>query len=168
MTLSLLLTGTAENIADKVTMIPELGWFIGLLGLALTTIFCGIGSSIGLKASASAAAGVMSEDASMFSKVMILVLLPATQGLYGFVIAIIGGKNIGTGMTLAEGWQVFAACLPMMVAGFTSAIFQGKTSATTIMAAGKKPEIAGKAMLFPAMIEFYALLGLVVSIILLG
>jgi V/A-type H+-transporting ATPase subunit K len=99
---------------------------------------------------------------------MILVLLPATQGLYGFVIAIIGAGNVVDGMTLAQGWEVFAYCLPMMIAGMTSAIFQGKTSATTIMAAGKKPEIAGKAMLFPAMIEFYALLGLVVSIILLG
>ena len=150
------------------TMIPELGMFIGILGLALTTILCGIGSSLGLKASASAAAGVMSEDASMFSKVMILVLLPATQGLYGFVIAIIGSGKLVPGMSLAAGWELFACCLPMMIAGFTSAVFQGKTSATTIMAAGKKPEIAGKAMLFPAMIEFYALLGLVVSIILLG
>ena len=149
-------------------METNLGMFIGILGLALTTILCGIGSSLGLKASASAAAGVMSEDASMFSKVMILVLLPATQGLYGFVIAIIGSKNLEGITTLAQGWELFACCLPMMIAGFTSALFQGKTSATTIMAAGKKPEIAGKAMLFPAMIEFYALLGLVVSIILLG
>ena len=154
--------------ATATTMIPELGKFVAILGLALTTILCGIGSSVGLKASASAAACVMSEDASMFSKVMILVLLPATQGLYGFVIAIIGAGNVVDGMTLAQGWEVFACCLPMMIAGMTSAIFQGKTSATTIMAAGKKPEIAGKAMLFPAMIEFYALLGLVVSIILLG
>ena len=146
----------------------ENGMFIGFLGLALTTILCGIGSSIGLKASASAAAGVMSEDASMFSKVMILVLLPATQGLYGFVIAIIGSSQAVNITSVEQGWQMFAACLPMMVAGFTSALFQGQTSATTIMAAGKKPEIAGKAMLFPAMIEFYALLGLVVSIILLG
>jgi F0F1-type ATP synthase membrane subunit c/vacuolar-type H+-ATPase subunit K len=33
---------------------------------------------------------------------------------------------------------------------------------------GKKPEIGGKSILFPAMIEFYALLGLVVSIMLLA
>ena len=159
MTLSLLLENTPAAIS---------GVFIAVLGLALTTILCGLGSSLGLKASASAAAGVMSEDASMFSKVMILVLLPATQGLYGFVIAIIGSTKALAVQTLAEGWEVFASCLPMMLAGFTSALFQGQTSATTIMAAGKKPEIAGKAMLFPAMIEFYALLGLVVSIILLG
>ena len=86
----------------------------------------------------------------------------------GILIIRNGFDIVTAGMTLNQGFQVFGACLPMMVAGFTSAVYQGKTSATTIMAAGKKPEIAGKAMLFPAMIEFYALLGLVVSIILLG
>ena len=57
------------------------------------------------------------------------------------------------------------ACLPMMIGGMVSAILQGKASAATIIAVGKNSETS-KAFLFPAMIEFYALLGLVVSIIL--
>ena len=38
----------------------------------------------------------------------------------------------------------------------------------SIMAVGKRSEIASKSLIFPAMIEFYALLGLVVSILLFG
>jgi len=143
------------------------GLAIGILGLALCAIFCGIGSAFGLKFAGSAAVGVMAEDPAKFSKVIVLALLPATQGIYGFVIAIMGLSSLGADMTMAQGWQVFAAALPMTVSGIFSAILQGKTSATTIQGVGKKSEISGKALLFPAMIEFYAILGLVVSIMLL-
>ncbi|MCM1534094.1 MAG: hypothetical protein NC099_05530, partial [Corallococcus sp.] len=107
------------------------------------------------------------------------------QGLYGFVIAIIGASVqlpttakiaglITNGVTdpvlsaqvMAQGWNIFMACLPMMIGGMVSAILQGKASAATIIAVGKNSE-ASKAFLFPAMIEFYALLGMVASILLL-
>lgn len=149
------------------------GMTIGIIGLALTAILCGIGSGFGLKFTGAASAGVLSEDPKKFSKVIVLTLLPATQGLYGFVIAIMGMSYLPTAQmtaeaALAQGWGVFGAVMPMAIVGCLSAILQGKTSASTIMAVGKKPEIAGKSILFPAMIEFYALLGLVVSIMLLG
>lgn len=155
------------------------GLTIGIIGLALTALLCGIGSGLGLKATGKAAAGVLSEDPKKFSKVIVLSLLPATQGIYGFVIAILGATYLPTVANLqaagiaatanaaqisAQGWNVLWACLPMMLGGAISAYLQGKTAATTIMAVGKKSEIAAKSIIFPAMIEFYALLGLVVSI----
>ena len=54
----------------------------------------------------------------------------------------------------------------MMIGGMISAILQGKAAASTIIAVGKNSETS-KALLFPAMIEFYALLGMVASILLL-
>lgn len=141
------------------------GMTIGIIGLALAAILCGVGSGVGLKFTASASAGVLAEDPSKFSKILVLTLLPATQGLYGFVIAVLGIGYLGADPT---GWSVFFAAMPMAVVGLVSALLQGKTAATTIVAVGKKPEIGGKSILFPAMIEFYALLGMVVSIMLLG
>lgn len=158
------------------------GLTLGIIGLALTALLCGIGSGLGLKATASASAGVLSEDPKKFGKVIILTLLPATQGLYGFLIAIIGAlmqlptvqalKNAGVldtatqAQITAQGWNIIWACLPMMIGGLVSAILQGKASAATIVAVGKNSETS-KAFLFPAMIEFYALLGMVASILLL-
>lgn len=148
------------------------GLAIGIIGLALAAILPGIGSSIGLKSTGSASAGVIGEDPSKYSKIMILTLLPATQGLYGFVIAIMGMTYlpgaVESAEALAQGWAVFGACMPMAILGMISAIQQGKSAGATIMSVGKKPEIGGKAILFPAMVEFYALLGLVTSIMLLG
>jgi len=155
------------------------GVTIGIIGLALTALLCGVGSGLGLKATGKASAGVLAEDPSKFSKVIVLTLLPATQGLYGFAIAIIGAimclptaANLaGAGVTAtaaqinAQGWNIFWACLPMMLGGGISAYLQGRTSASTIIAVGKRNEVS-KAFLFPAMIEFYALLGLAASVIL--
>ena len=152
------------------------GLTLGIIGLALTALLCGVGSGLGLKSTATASAGVLAEDPKKFGKVIILTLLPATQGLYGFLIALIGANalptvaNLGTsGATdaqiMAQGWNVIVACLPMMIGGMVSAILQGKAAASTIIAVGKNSETS-RAFLFPAMIEFYALLGMVVSIIL--
>lgn len=158
------------------------GLTLGIISLALTVLICGIGSGLGLRATASASAGVIAEDPKKYGKVIILTLLPATQGLYGFAIAFIGASALPTvanlqsagvlatateAQILAQGWNIFWACVPMMIGGFVSAYLQGKAAATTIVAVGKNSE-ASKAFLFPAMIEFYALLGLVVSIILFG
>lgn len=78
------------------------GLTIGIMGLALTAILCGIGSGLGLRATGSASTGVMSEDPSKFSKVLVLALLPATQGIYGFVIAILGANYLPTATALGE------------------------------------------------------------------
>lgn len=132
---------------------------IGFFGLALCMILCGLGSSIGLYKAGTAAAGVLSEDPKKFSKVMILVVLPATQGIYGFVISILG---VSAGLT---GWELFAKVIPMAVTGLVSAIFQGITAANCIYAVAKQETLSGKLLLFPAMIETYAILSLVVSIL---
>ena len=144
------------------------GLTIGIMGLALTAILCGIGSGLGLRATGSAATGVMSEDPSKFSKVLVLALLPATQGIYGFVFGIIGLGSVAIDMTVAAGLKVLMASLPMMVTGLITAIFQGLTSVACINTIAKQDSLSGKLILFPAMVETYAILGLVVSILLIA
>lgn len=140
------------------------GYVIGILGIAVCVLACGIGSALGLYKTGSAAAGVLGEDPKKFGKVLVLVLLPATQGIYGFIIGIIGSSSLVSGMAAMEGWALFGAVMPMAVSGLLTGILQGKSSANCIYAVGKQESLGGKLIIYPAMIEFYAILGLIVSI----
>jgi V/A-type H+-transporting ATPase subunit K len=140
---------------------------IAILGLALCLILCGAGSAFGLFKAGSAAAGVLSEDNKKFSKVLVLALLPATQGIYGFVYSVIKlGTLPDANAAQYLGWIVFASALALGVTGMLSAIFQGKAAAACIYAVGKNDAGSGRYILFPAMIEFYAILALVLGIML--
>ena len=68
-------------------------------------------------------------------------------------------------MSNATGLMYLAACLPIAIVGLISAIHQGKTSVASIGVVIKKPDQFGKAMLFPAMVETYAILALLISIL---
>ncbi len=158
------------------------GYVIGMIGIALCVLLCGVGSAIGLYKTGTAAAGVLSENPKLFGKVMVLVLLPATQGIYGFIIAIIASGQLstiqeslvmteavaGAGGMVAEGWAIFGAVLPMTVSGLVTGYFQGRSAVNCIYAVGKQESLGGKLILYPAMIEFYAILGLLISIILVS
>ena len=127
----------------------EFGIFYAILGAVLATILAGIGSAIGVGIAGQAAAGVVTEDPGKFSKVLILQLLPGTQGIYGLLVAFV----------------TLAACLPIGIVGLISAYYQGKTAVSSIGIVAKKPEQFGKSMLFPAMVETYAILALLISIL---
>ncbi len=146
----------------------ELGFILGLSGLALCVLLCGIGSAIGLKTTGQAAAGILSEDPKKFSKALVLVVLPATQGIYGFVFGVIAMGNCVVGMEVAEGARILAAALPLGLVGLCSAILQGKTAASCIYAVAKEESLSGKLILFPAMVETYAILALVVSLLVMA
>ena len=149
----------------------SLGFTLALTGAALATILAGIGSAWGVGKGGQAAAGVVSEDPSLFAKVLILQLLPGTQGIYGLLVTFIALSQIGllggaaVTLTTMQGWAFFAACMPIAIVGLISAIHQGKTSVASIAVVAKKPDQFGKAMLFPAMVETYAILALLISIL---
>ena len=149
----------------------HLGIVYALLGAAVAVFLSGAGSAIGVGIAGQAASGVVSEDPSKFAKVLIMQLLPGTQGIYGLLVGFITLSKIGLlggGMlelTPQQGLLVLAACLPIGIVGLISGKSQGKTSAAAIGIVAKKPEQFGKAMLFPAMVETYAILALLISIL---
>ena len=145
-----------------------MGYSIAMIGIAACVLLCGIGSCIGLYKTSSAAAGVLGEDPKKFGKVMVLVLLPATQGIYGFIIGIIASGQLAAGLSTAAGWAMVGAVLPMAISGLLSAYFQGKSAVNCIYAVGKQESLSGKLIVYPGMIEFYAILGLIISIMLSG
>ena len=146
------------------------GLFWALLGAAISAGFAGAGSAIGVGIAGSAAAGVITQEPKMFSKVLILQLLPGTQGIYGLLVAFITLTQIGVlggnpDISLAKELLYLAACVPMAVGGYFSGISQGKCSASSIGLVAKREDQFGKAMILPAMVETYAILALLVSIL---
>ena len=145
----------------------EWGYVIGLFSVSLCVLLCGIGSAIGLSKTGQSAAGILSEDAKKFSKVLVLVVLPATQGIYGFVFAIVASSSCVLGMSISSGLSLLLASLPLTVTGLLTPVLQGKTASSCIYAVSKKESLSGRLILFPAMIETYAILSLVISLLLL-
>ena len=149
----------------------NMGIVFALAGAAIASILAGIGSAIGVGKAGQAAAGVVTEDPAKFSKVLILQLLPGTQGIYGLLVAFITLSKIGVlggqiaSLTLTQGLLIFAACLPIAIVGLMSAMSQGKAAVAGIMMVAKKPDQMSKGMIFAAMVETYAILALLVSIL---
>ena len=146
------------------------GLGFAILGAALTAGLCCIGSAKGTGIAGEAGAGLTSEDPDKSTKCLILQVLPGTQGLYGFValFLVLGQTGLLSGsvldLSLTQGLSFFAACLPIMLGGWLSAIFQGRVAAASINIVAKHPEAATKGIIYCGIVEFYAILSLVATI----
>lgn len=151
----------------------NIGIALAVLGAVFAALFAGIGSAKGVGLVGEAAAGVVSVDPSKFSKVLILQLLPGTQGLYGLLTAILMMSRTGiiggspSELTISQGLMFFAASLPIALVGLFSGIAQGRAAAAGVGIVAKKPEHNGKGIIMAAMVETYAILALLVSILLI-
>lgn len=146
------------------------GTFIALVGAVLAAAMAGIGSAIGVGVAGKAAAGVTSEDPDKFSKCLVLQLLPGTQGIYGLLVAFLVFVKIDlfgdmARLSVSGGLGIFAACLPMAIVGLVSALYQSKVACSGIALVAKRPEESGKAIILTVMVETYAVLALLVSLL---
>ena len=66
------------------------------------------------------------------------------------------------------GTDLLAADLPMAVVGYFSALHQAKAAAAGVGIVAKKPNESGKAITFAALVETYAILALLVSVLALN
>ena len=144
------------------------GLAIGLLGAALAALLACIGSAKGTGIAGEAGAGLVSEDPSKFGKAMIMQVIPGTQGLYGFVIWFLAFGKLVPGMSVEQGFQVMMACLPIAFGGLLSAIAQGKVAAASVNILAKKPDDWSKGMILCITVEFYAILSLLASFMMLN
>ena len=149
------------------------GLALVILGASAAALFAGIGSAKGVGLVGEAAAGVVSNDPSKFSKVLILQLLPGTQGLYGLLVAVLLLSKVGilggniSEITLSQGLMYFGACMPIAFGGLFSGLSQGRAAASGVGIVAKKPEQSGKAIIMSAMVETYAILALLISILII-
>ena len=146
---------------------------LAFLGAALAVGLCCIGSAKGTGMVGEAATGLLSQAPEHFSKCLILQVLPGTQGLYGLVVWFFALFTMGAfsggivPLTVTEGATIFAACLPIALGGWLSAIYQGRVAAASINIVAKRPEEATKGIILCGIVEFYAILSLLATILLL-
>ena len=150
-----------------------LGLILAMAGAAIAAILPGIGSAYGVRIGGQASAGVLSERPELFGKLLVIQALPGTQGIYGFLVSVLvmiklnmlGGTAIP--VDTATGLSLLIACLPVAVVGLISAIFQGQTAVSAIHMTAKQPSASARGITMTALVETYAILGLLISILLL-
>lgn len=143
------------------------GPVLAAFAASIAVLFSGIGSAKGVGLVGEAAAGLIAEEPEKFVKSLILQLLPGTQGLYGFVIGLFILLRIPDVTTLDLGMRLLAASLPIAFVGLFSGIAQGRTSAAGIGILAKNEEQTTKGIIYAVMVETYALLAFITSIMLL-
>ena len=149
------------------------GLSLAVAGAAIACFLSGIGSILGVSATGQAGAGLLTEKPSAFGVVTVIEALPGSQGIYGMVIAFLFmtffkiGQDGQLPIDLATGWSVFFACLPVAITSLLSAPYQAKVCAAGMHMIAKDEKAAGKVILMAALVETYAILGLLISLLLL-
>ena len=133
---------------------------LGYLGLGLMLALAGVGSSIGTTIAGNAAEGALKKNPEQSSTYMILSALPATQGLYGFLAFILWlGKDFAN-----NGLMYFGVGISVGLVCMISAIRQGQVCANGIVGISQGHDVMTNTLIYAALPEFYAILGLVGSI----
>lgn len=148
------------------------GTALTLLGAGLAVGLSCVGSAKGTGMVGEAGAGLLSEDPSKSGKVMVLELLPGTQGLYGLVVwffcMMTSGISSGNlDISVTQGFQFLVACMPMAIGGLLSAIAQGRAAVASVNILAKKPDDWSKGLILCGIVEFYAILSLLASMLML-
>ena len=150
------------------------GTAIGMLGAALAVGLPCSGSAKGVGMVGQAGAGVMSVDPSKFSRVLLLQILPGTQGLYGLVVWFLALMKLGffsgsvAQFTIEQGCMFFAACMPVAIGGFLFGIAQGRLCSSGISLMAKRPNDLAKSIILAIMVEFYSILALLSTFLMLN
>ena len=162
-------SGLSEMVAGLFS-----GTNLALLGVALAVALPCIGSAKGVATVGQAATGLLSEQPHMFGKCFPLMALPMTQGVYGLVASFLMRAMLGlfgnpehlTTLPVAAGAYDLMASLPIALAGFFSAVRQGRVSAAGINLLSKRPAESGKAITSSALVETYAIFALLITLLL--
>ncbi len=146
------------------------GNFYAIMGAAIAVIVSGIGSAIGVGRAGQASAALLGKQPDKFGNTMILQVMPSTQGLYGFVVAFMTMIKLNVfgemaALTAAQGWIIFAFCMPIAIVGLVSAIMQGNVAIGCINLIGKQEKQLGHAIPMLVLVEIFAIFAFIVSIL---
>ncbi len=144
------------------------------VGAVISALFGFIGSTLGMGYAGRASSAVLAERPELFGKIMIMAALPGSQGIYGFVGAFLILNAAGlmgateSTLTMAQGVQYLLVGLPIGLSGLFSGMFQGSVAAAGIATIAKDDSLSGKAIILAALVETWAIFGLLIGFILLG
>lgn len=149
-----------------------LGLGLAALGAGLAMGVSAIGSGLGVGIAGAAGAGVIAEDPKKFGPVLILQAFPQTQGIYGFVTAVLILMGVGLlggeiePISMELGLVCLGAGLSSALGGLTS-IGQGMTAGAAMGSVAKRPETLGQNMVLSVMAETFAVFALLIAILIL-
>lgn len=136
---------------------------------AVIAMCAGIGSAIGVSRAGQASAALLTKQPEKFTSVLVLQLLPATQAIYGFVVAffvfIFSGIMGGEPVSAETGLSMMLICIPIGVIGAISAICQGNVAISGIALVGKQEGQFGKSMTMTVLVEIFAIFAFVISLL---
>lgn len=150
-----------------------IGIALAFIGAALAVGLACSGSARGVGSVGEVGAGVLANDPGKFSQILILQIIPGTQGLYGLVAWFFALMKLGffsdelRMLTGSEGLMFLAACLPMAIGGLLSGIAQGRVAAASVNIVAKNPNDWSKGMVLCIIVEFYAILSLLISFLMI-
>lgn len=164
-----------DGVVDTVVATSD-HWALGLafLGAGLATALPCYGSSIGVSIVGQAGSGLITEKPEMAGRVITLSVLPGSQGLYGMVVSLLFLFNFAgplldgsVALTMADGVALFGSFIPVSIAAFASAPYQGKVCAAGMHMLAKDSGLMGRVITLAALVETYALLGFLISFFML-
>jgi len=138
-------------------------------GIILSTVLSGIGSAKGGSMIGKAAAALISEQPEKFGQSLVLQMMSASQGLYGFIVSfliLMNFGNLGDSIPFRSALSYLCAGVIMGLSGYLTAIQQSIAATAGIQILAKKPEHSTKGVLYSAMIETYAIFAFVISVLL--
>jgi V/A-type H+-transporting ATPase subunit K len=151
----------------------EVGFLLAVVGAAIAATVSGAGSAWGVSIPGRAANGLLSEEPEKFGNVLILVALPGSQGIYGLisgivvliVLGVFGGE--AKSPTAWQGAALLGICVFQGIVQMISSVCQGKVCAAAVGIVARHPGDSMKGVVNAVMVETYAVLGLLITLLLL-
>jgi len=150
------------------------GLAFALLGASIATFVACMGSIMGVSMTGQAGAGLLTEKPELAGKVITLMVLPGSQGLYGMVISLLFIFNYAAvisgevAISVSQGVAILAACLPVAFTCLSSGPFQAKVCSAGMHMLAKDEKMTGRVITMAALVETYALLGFLISFFMLN
>ena len=147
------------------------GAMLVAFGAAIAATMGAIGSGIGIRRTTAHAGGILSEKPELFGKMLVAMALPGTQGFYAFVVMFLMLQFFGfisgtPKASLAQGIVMLLVGILIGFVEFKTALDQAHSAISAIDLTAKRPEESGRAILLPALVETYAILGLLSGVLL--
>lgn len=138
---------------------------LAFAGIFFAVVPSGIGSARGAAMIGKAASALISEQPEKFGQSLVLLMMSASQGLYGFIIGFLSFAKIGPELDVVSALGCLIGGLIMGFAGYFTAIHQSTIATAGIQILAKKPEHSTKGVLYSAMVETFAIFAFVVAVL---
>jgi len=134
-------------------------------GIFMAVVLSGAGSAKGGAMISKATAALMSEQPEKFGQSLVLMMMSASQGLYGFIIGFLIYTQLGENLAFWDAFRLFGAGSIMGLAGYLTAIPQSIAATAGVQILAKRPEHSTKGIMYSALIETYAIFAFVLAVL---